>query len=300
MDLVPETNERGDLVYRPLLGGSFFTVALGLGRLGCQAGYLWELAEDTFGAMFRAALAEAGVDLSLLIDSTRATPVAVVDLGGPEPRYLIADPEEVMRTFAPPDPAGLPARVQLVQSGSAILALEPVGTALETFFMMLPERIALSVDYNVRTPSISDRDAYAARLERLSRRAAIVKASAADLAALHGACDSERWLERRIAGGASLAVVTNGPAGVLARSRRARAALPAPPVAVVDTVGAGDGFTAGLLAGLAVSDRLSAHALREIDSHELHDILARAQRVAAFVCASKGARMPWRAELTGS
>jgi fructokinase len=296
MDLVPTYADDGALSFRPVLGGSFFNIALGLGRLGTPAAYLWELADDTFGRVFKAALTEAGVRFDLLAVSRRATPVAVVDLSGAEPRYSIADPDEVMRTCTPA-PDSWPADMKVLLTGSAILALEPVGSRIEAMIAELPDDVLLALDYNVRPPAVRDLAAYRARLERLDRRAAIVKASKADLQFLYGEIGIEAHLERFRAAGVSLAVITLGARGAVARTPAAQRWVTAPAIEVADVVGAGDGFTVGLVSALAERHLLSRSYLNQLPQNRLDEMLAQAQEVAASVCRSVGARMPWRSEL---
>lgn len=73
-----------------------------------------------------------------------------------------------------------------------------------------------------------------------------------------------------------LAALTRGPAGSLLMAGDAEDERPAPPATVVDTVGAGDSFTATL-----VADFLRGLPLDVVNAH--------ANVVAAFVCSQKGA-----------
>jgi fructokinase len=74
----------------------------------------------------------------------------------------------------------------------------------------------------------------------------------------------------------SLAALTRGPEGALLVSATDESESPAIPAAVVDTVGAGDAFTATL-----VFDFLRGRALGEINAH--------ANAVASFICSQPGA-----------
>jgi fructokinase len=76
-----------------------------------------------------------------------------------------------------------------------------------------------------------------------------------------------------------LAAVTRGPGGSLLVAADGVSDLPAVPVRVVDTVGAGDAFTAALTLGLLAGVPLAA----------LHE---RAERVAAHVCTQRGGTPP--------
>jgi fructokinase len=73
--------------------------------------------------------------------------------------------------------------------------------------------------------------------------------------------------------------------------------LPALPVDIVDTVGAGDAFMAGLLAAFDRNDLLTRTNLTTLTHAELADTLAYAQCVAAITCTRTGADSPWFDEL---
>jgi fructokinase len=70
------------------------------------------------------------------------------------------------------------------------------------------------------------------------------------------------------------------------------------PVEVVDTVGAGDSFSGGLLAGLADRGIASPAALRAAlsDASVITAALAEAVLVSAMTCEAAGADPPTRAE----
>jgi fructokinase len=85
--------------------------------------------------------------------------------------------------------------------------------------------------------------------------------------------------------GLRLAALTRGPKGSLVVSADGSVSdLPGTPVEVVDTVGAGDAFTAAVTLGLLAGWPLS----------KLH---AHAERVAAFVCTQRGGTPPIPADL---
>jgi fructokinase len=75
---------------------------------------------------------------------------------------------------------------------------------------------------------------------------------------------------------------------------------PAIPVELVDTVGAGDAFTSGLLDGLHRADLLGGarrEALTAIDEATLASVLDAAALIAAITCTRPGADPPTRAEV---
>jgi sugar/nucleoside kinase (ribokinase family) len=68
--------------------------------------------------------------------------------------------------------------------------------------------------------------------------------------ALTGEAQPQRQAARLLDAGSGMVIVTRGTAGAVLRSRDELLEVPAPRVASVDQSGAGDGFSAGLIAGL--------------------------------------------------
>lgn len=291
VDLIPERHH-DEVLYRPVLGGSLYTVALGIARLGGRSGYLWELSRDALGQRFLGSLTAAGVDVSAVRVSERATPVAVVDDSGPEPRYNIADPDRVMFETAL---APLPAATACLQIGSATLAHEPVGSAIEALAVTAP---LITIDYNARPPSIKSPAAYRARLRRLAALSGVVKASVADIE-LIGEGDPEEYMRELVATGAAMAVLTAAADGAMAFTRHGSVHVASPCAAMVDPVGAGDSFMAALLFRLQRDGALSRHGLRGYGKDDLANLLRFAQTAAAYTCARKGAEMPTQGDLAG-
>ena len=136
----------------------------------------------------------------------------------------------------------------------------------------------LALDPNVRPLLVSDEPGLRARLDRWLGLVDLVKVSDEDLAWL---CPGEpveavarRWRER----GAAVVVVTRGGEGVHALGPAGPVDLPARPVQVADTVGAGDSFMGGLLAALSERDLLSRPALDALADADLREVLALRRR----------------------
>jgi fructokinase len=100
--------------------------------------------------------------------------------------------------------------------------------------------------------------------------------------------------------GAPLVVVTRGGEGVFAVTAQLELDLPATPIDLVDTVGAGDSFSAGLLDGLGRADLIGGarrDALAAIDEASLTSVLDDASLIASITCSRPGADPPTRAEV---
>lgn len=90
-----------------------------------------------------------------------------------------------------------------------------------------------------------------------------------------------------------------GVGGLTVRTRAgAEISVPAAPVDVVDTIGAGDTVNAALLHQLAVRDALSERALDALGAGGWRDVLGFAARAAAVTCSRTGAEPPYEAEVS--
>ena len=76
IDLIPDPERES--AYDARLGGSPFNVAIGLGRLGRQTGFVSRLSSDGNGEALVAALADNGVDLGYVVRDKRPTSLAFV------------------------------------------------------------------------------------------------------------------------------------------------------------------------------------------------------------------------------
>jgi fructokinase len=98
--------------------------------------------------------------------------------------------------------------------------------------------------------------------------------------------------------GAKLVVVTDGATGATAyRDACAPLHRPGRQVAVVDTIGAGDAFTAGLLTGFVRRRLYRNRRLEKISDGALADVIDEAVLVSAITCAREGADPPRLEEL---
>ena len=191
-----------------------------------------------------------------------------------------------------------------VHVGSLGVMLAPGGEQVLALAESVCRRgeVVTSYDPNVRPSVTPDRRAVAATAERAAACAHIVKMSDEDLAFLFPGTTPAQLAARLLGDGrpTRLLVVTRGRDGAVVAARGARFSVPAVPVAVVDTVGAGDTFTAALLAGLAGCGLLSPGALAARVAREqdvLREIVGQALAAAALTCTRPGADPPTAGEL---
>jgi fructokinase len=296
IDFLPVTDRDGNNAYRPVVGGSVFNVALTLGRLGAPTDFLGGLSTDFFGDLLVAALARSGVSTAGVKRAARLTTLAIVDVSSGEPAYAFYDEGSACRMF---DPTSAPVGedVSAMHFGSFPLGTEPLGSRLVEVLKTNAGRRVISLDPNVRPTLIENAAAYRARLTEIAPLADIVKTSIADLAWLHPGVDADEIAQGWLAAGVGLVVVTDGGEGATGMTREVALRVPAHPVAVVDTVGAGDSFMGAMLARLHQSGRLGRQSIRELDGQALGDVLAYAAKVSAVTCSRPGADPPTAADL---
>ena len=275
-------------------GGSPFNVAIGIARLGRPSGFLSTLSEDAFGAFLESRLSEAGVSTDYLRRSAKHTTLSVIATSpAGEPRYSFYAENCADRALGPDElPDRLPPDVNAIAAGSYALGVEPIANAIEALLRREAGARVISLDPNVRPRVVGDLAAFRQRFERLLAYATIVKASAEDIELFYpgvGLVDAARlWLGK----GPRLVIVTRGSDGPLAVLGSAVVERPAPRIAVVDTVGAGDTFHAGLLAWLDAEGLLSPERIGQLTATQVTTALDFAAAAAAIVCTRRGANPP--------
>ena len=289
--------------YVPHVGGASLNVAVALARLEVAAAFLGGLSRDAFGRFLRAQLLASGGDLRYVCERAEPTALAFIQQDeGREPAFSFYGHGTAERALRPDDlPPAFPRDVDALHFAGYSLLVEPIGTTLDTLGRREQGRRLIFLDPNVRPALTPDLDAGRARLEAWVRRADVVKASRADLGVLYPGAPADKvarsWLARPEAPGPVLVVVTLGADGAVAFHAAGESRVPAVPVTVVDTVGAGDAFSAGLLAGLDGARRLTRNAVAGLLLSEITAVLSRAAVVAALTCTRAGADPPWLADL---
>lgn len=300
VDLVPAP-VGGYLEIAP--GGSPANVAVGLARLGVPARMLARIADDPLGRRIRAHLASNGVALDHAVPATEQTSMALVtvdDDGVPSYDFRVTGTADWQWTAAELDRA-LDGPVVALHSGSLALTTEPGATALRDLLTRAAATATISYDPNCRPLLMGAPADVMLGVHELLGVADVVKVSSEDLEWLCPGVEPEEVIEDWLGRGPALVAVTLGGDGVLAGTATGlRTRRPGVPVTVVDTVGAGDTFSAALLAGMHDRDLLGADrrtALRSVDGPTLDALLDQAARAAAITCSRRGADPPTRAEL---
>ena len=282
----------GERAFVALPGGSPCNVAVGIARLRTPAAFVGKLSTDYFGELLYAHMEASGVGMRWVARGEQPSALAFVTPREGQGRegqahdFAFYGADTADRNFTLADaPGAFPDEVAALHFGSYSLVLGKSDRAYAALMEREHSRRVISLDPNVRPALFGDRAEYRRRIDRLAGFAHLVKASADDLEWLYpGEMPLEavaRWLRM----GASVVVVTLGADGAVAMTasgRRVRSRGIA--VDVADTVGAGDAFSAGLLAYLHNAGWLRGGALAGITHHGLETALGRANLNAARVC----------------
>ncbi|MFY2825533.1 carbohydrate kinase family protein [Ruegeria sp. MALMAid1280] len=299
IDMIPTPTVSGGKGFVPHSGGAIFNTAIALGRLGAPAGLLTGLSSDMFGEQLAEALQASHVEDSHVIRADRPTTLAFVQLKDGHATYSFMDENSAGRMLMPEDmPDQLPA-VSALYFGGISLACEPCADAYAALLDKHGADRAVMIDPNIRPDFIKDQTRYRTRLNGMIAQADIVKVSDEDLDwIVPGPETIAEKVPLLLQAGPAVVIVTrgsDGASGYLADG--SETSVPVPPVEVVDTVGAGDTFNAGVLAELERAGHLSKPALRALTSGQLRSALAKGAEVAAVTVSRAGANPPWSHEL---
>ncbi|MFH9001939.1 carbohydrate kinase [Streptomyces afghaniensis] len=291
------TGARNELALRVLPGGGPANTAVALARLGTPARFLARLSGDVFGRLFRTHLEASGVDLSHAVEAAEPSTLAVAELDAQGQAAFsfhaqaTADWQWTSAELAGVDLAG----TTCVHTGSLALVKDPGAGVVEDFLAAAAPRATISIDPNVR-PLLVHPEVYRARLAHWCGLADVLRLSEDDLDLLLPGTPPEQACDTWHAAGARLVVITRGADGALASLDGERVRVPAVATPVVDTVGAGDSFTAGLLHHLGTRGLLGGR-LTDLRLGDVEAACLFAAQVAALTCSVAGPNPPWQDQL---
>lgn len=234
------------------VGGSPLNVAVGLARLDHPVQFIGRYGRDAYGDSVAAHLRSSSVMVPLPPDE-KPTSVATAQIDDDGAATYAFD----LAWELP----GLAGRLPLMLQGSTLLHTGSIATFLEPGAAEVLAAVehahpssTISFDPNCRPSIITDVEYARTQAERFVVLSDVVKASDEDLEWLYPGVDpvesARRWLTLGGAEGPALVVVTRGSRGPWGVTRAGETQVPAPSVNVVDTVGAGDSFMAGLLSAI--------------------------------------------------
>ncbi len=234
------------------LAGAETNVATGLARLGHRTGWIGRIGDDPFGRFALAELSAAGIDVSTVsIDADAPTGFQLksyADGGDPEVVYFRRN--SAGSRLAPS------AAIDAYIAGARHLHLTGIPLALSATTRAFAFRavdvartagLTVSFDPNLRPSLWSSTEDMIAVTNEMAGRADWVLPGLGEGALLTGRTDAAGIAAYYLGHGANRVVIKDGSAGCSSFTASGRVDQPVFAVRVVDTVGAGDGFAAGLI-----------------------------------------------------
>ena len=298
IDMLPRTSTEGEPCFAPYAGGAVFNTAIALGRLGAPSAFFSGVSNDMLGEILADSLAASNVDTRYLARSDRPTTVAFVKLVNGQATYAFYDEASAGRMLSKADLPTLPSEISTLFLGGISLVNDPAASTYEALQARECETRVTMIDPNIRPGFIAGKEvAYRARIERMIARADIVKLSDEDLHWLGGQGDLTALARGILAMGPKVVFITEGSKGARAVTATQDIFVAAQKVMVVDTVGAGDTFNAGVLAALHQAGALTKAGVASLADSTLTDALSLGTRAAAVTVSRAGANPPWASEL---
>ena len=273
--------------YKKAPGGAPANVAVGLSRLGIHSGFMGMVGDDAFGHFLIQILRENNVNVESVCYSKKArTALAFVSLqkNGERDFMFYRNPSADMLYSAEEVDIKAIQSARIFHFGSITLIDEPVRTAtLRAIDAANRANCLISYDPNLRLNLWPGADAAREGIMLVWDKVQIIKVSDEELFFLSNETEIEKGIQKLWHAGIRLMVVTCGAQGAYCATPAGVFKVPGFAVDAVDTTGAGDGFVAGLLAGL-VHD---PEALN--DEKVLFKICQQANSVGALTATQRGA-----------
>ena len=243
--------------FRKFLGGSATNVAVAAARHGRRTALITRVGDDPFGRYVRAEAARLGVDPAYITPVTDPagppTPVTFCEVFPPDdfPLYFY-------RHGGAPDlmiePGGLPSdavrRTAVLWATVTGLSAEPSRAAHFAAWQARGRRATTVLDLDYRPMFWASPQEAREQVGRALEHVTVAVGNREECEVAVGERDPHRAADALLERGLELAVVKQGPRGVLAATRGERVEVPPFPVDVVNGLGAGDAFGGALVHGL--------------------------------------------------
>ena len=291
--------------FQPCLGGAVFNLSRALARQNVPTLYQNPLSSDRFGRQLAQALEVEGVILAQPQAIPQPTSLAVVALSAEgHPDYAFyRDGVADRQVTADAMNAVCQNQAQLQIACTGCLALDPADSEHYLPWLKTQKTAGrwIVVDVNLRPSVMPDLVQYRAHVLAMAQWADVLKASDEDLAHLQlpGSTPLDQAMHLIRLGAAQWMALTLGAKGARLLVRqgddiKVLSARESASVKVVDTVGAGDSFLAGLLAcalhhadNSANASNLKSWAV-EASDETLNDVLCHALASATLVVMRRG------------
>lgn len=284
------------LGFQAIAGGSPFNVAVGLSRLGVEAGFFAGLSTDYLGERLASVLKEEGVRDDFLLRFDAPTTLAMVAVAADgSPHYSFRGEGCADRLPSVEHLPTLDAKVRGLHVGSFSLVVQPVADALLSLVRRESGKRLITFDPNVRLNPAPSIELWRSQVEKFAEHAHIIKVSDEDLSLLYPDTDAAAVAKGWLKHNCQWVILTRGRQGATLFTRQlGEWSVPSREIETADTVGAGDTFQAALIAFLTERELDTPASLPTLGRETLTEMLNFAVAAAAVTCTRVGPDLPFR------
>jgi fructokinase len=288
----------GNLAFQGFIGGSSLNVATATSRLGQATSFLTQISTDLFGSSLKEHMNKNQIDTTFVLESSAPSTLAFVEERGGQAHFTFLGNGAADTLYNPEPRPELPTSLQFMQFGSISLLTEPTSSSIAQIVANHRERVTVVFDPNCRPSLTPDLAGYKKKLENWLKLAHLVKVSDQDLSWLEPDKTLEEVAQDWLSRGPKAVIITRGEHGsMLFRAGKPNLEIETPKVKVIDTVGAGDTFTAGLMVGLLEHGHSNSAQLETHSNETWLAVMRFAAVSAAINCTRAGANPPTRDEV---
>lgn len=236
------------------LGGSAANVAVAAARYGHDTALLSRVGDDPFGRYLRDELERLAVRNDFVhVDENLRTPITFCEIFPPDdfPLYFYREPSAPDLQITTADvPRQIVHEVALFWFTGTGLSEEP---SRQTHLDLLAARARSGhtvFDLDYRPMFWPDVETARTQVQRALAFATVAVGNLEECEVATGETDPQRAADALLERGVELAIVKQGPRGVLAKTRSEQIEVPATHVDVVNGLGAGDAFGGALCHGI--------------------------------------------------
>ncbi len=237
------------------LGGSPTNVAVAASRHGLKSAVITKVGDDAFGRYLKTELTRLGVDNRFVsIDPNLLTPVVFCEIFPPDnfPLYFYRKPSA-------PDMQIDPTELDLAAIKEAGifwftvtgLSEEPSRTAHQIALAARAGKRHTVVDLDYRPMFWSSEQDTRTEIDKIWGKVTVAVGNREECFVAVGETEPERAADALLERGVEIAIVKQGPKGVMAKTKTEKVEVPPYFVEVVNGLGAGDSFGGALCFGLS-------------------------------------------------
>lgn len=297
VDFVPTTDQEGRSCYLPRGGGSPFNICVAVAQAGGKGFFAGSFSNDLFGDFLISEAHAAGIQCTYRCRVASRTPLAFVSTVDGQPEYAFANIQEINSVGSPVSSETWVKCDDIIVAGSAAIAFDHAGEAIESLANNRPYGSILAIDPNVREQLIPNLQTWRCRIDRLLDKSDIIKMSIEDLEFMAPSEAPAQFADRYLSANALFVIISHGEGGAELFSHSCRIKTSTMPVNVADTVGAGDTLMGAMLAWLQSNGYQNRADISKLQPPDLMSMMRFAGVAASLCCSRQGCVPPTSKEI---